>query len=93
MTTVKVNGQAYEVHDGESVLSALIRNGLSPRHSCRQGTCMTCISQLIAGRVPQRSQSVLLKAQKERNLFLACVCFPKEDIEIRIQKPKKPVSG
>jgi ferredoxin len=49
---------------------------------------MTCISQVISGEVPERSQNVLLKWQKEKNLFLACVCWPKEDIEILLQNRK-----
>ena len=86
MAKVKVNGKSYELEAGESVLATLIRNGLNPPpYSCQRGTCLTCLSQLISGNVPDRSQSVLLKSQKEKKLFLACVCYPKEDIEIALQ--------
>jgi ferredoxin len=88
MTKIKVDGQVYEMKSGESVLSTLMRCGLQPAHSCRQGTCMTCLSKVVSGQVPDRSQSVLLKKQKEQNFFLACVCYPKEDIEVVLRKPR-----
>jgi ferredoxin len=88
LTKIKLNGKDYEVQQGETVLTTLIRNGLQPPYSCRRGNCMTCISQVISGEVPERSQNVLLKWQKEKNLFLACVCWPKEDIEILLQNRK-----
>jgi ferredoxin len=86
LTKIKVNGKDYEMQPGESVLATLIRNGLNPPYSCHQGNCMTCMSQVLAGEVPERSREVLLEFQKAKGLFLACVCYPEEDIEIALRK-------
>jgi ferredoxin-NADP reductase len=57
------SGKTIEVAGGESILDALERAGLKPVFSCREGTCGTCETRVIAGR-PEHRDSVLSDGEK-----------------------------
>jgi CDP-4-dehydro-6-deoxyglucose reductase, E3 len=81
--TIVYEGQAYTCDDGESVLDCLTRHGVLLPSSCRNGVCQTCMMHAISGDVSEEAQQGLKDTLKIQGYFLACVCRPKTDIEIR----------
>lgn len=44
-------GRSYVPQPGESLLDTLLRQGAEVAHSCRRGSCQTCVLHVEAGRV------------------------------------------
>lgn len=83
MTKIIYDDQRVDIFPEESVLDALIRLDKSPNFQCKKGVCQSCIMQLEAGKVPQRAKENLLFKYQEKGFFLACLCYPEEDIIIK----------
>ena len=59
--------------------------GLAMISSCRNGTCRTCICQLVAGEVAYRIDWPGLSTDEKRDgLILPCVAYPKSDVVIEL---------
>jgi CDP-4-dehydro-6-deoxyglucose reductase len=71
-----------DIAPGETVLEALLRAGVDAPHSCRSGTCQTCMHRIVEGAPPEQSQRGLTEAQKATGLFLPCVCEPRTPLVI-----------
>ncbi len=67
---------------GETVLEGLLRAGAEIPYSCRNGTCMTCISRAVRGTVPAEAQKGIKDTLRGQDYFLSCICKPTEDLEI-----------
>lgn len=50
------DGQAFSVDAGETVLDAAMRQGIDIPYSCRSGTCRTCLSKVINGRIEHEEE-------------------------------------
>lgn len=85
MPKVKFGGQSYDCN-GVSVLDCLTAQGIAIPSSCHSGLCQTCMMQAINGRVPGHAQKGLKPTYIEQGYFLACSCFPEEDLEIVLPK-------
>jgi Ferredoxin len=50
---VQIQGttHAFEINDDESVIDAATRAGLMLPHSCRSGTCGTCMGAVVEGQI------------------------------------------
>lgn len=79
-----LNGKVYDCEPGETVLEALLRQKVEAPYSCRQQTCMSCMMRSLNGVPPARSQINLKETLKLQNNFLACGCYPLEDMEIAL---------
>ncbi len=82
MPAIKYEGQLYQLAPQESVLDTLLRSGIKAPHSCKAGTCGSCVMQAAEGAVPPRAQSGLKDSWKAQGFFLACVCHPEVDLEV-----------
>jgi NAD(P)H-flavin reductase len=82
LTIIRYQGENYERNEGETVLDVLHRNRIPAPFSCRRGVCHTCMMQVVSGEIPARAQEGLLDKFKSENFFLACLCWPKHDIEV-----------
>jgi CDP-4-dehydro-6-deoxyglucose reductase, E3 len=82
MPCVTFEGHQYPLADKESVLDALLRSGIKAPHSCKAGSCGSCLMRATEGVVPLQSQSGLKDSWKSQGYFLACVCRPETDIVI-----------
>src|ERR1700687_4120801 len=80
---VVFQGSSYEV-DGESLLDCLTARGHAVPNSCRAGICQTCLMRAVRGTVPEKAQTGLTTTMMARHLFLACQCFPTEDLEVAL---------
>ncbi|WP_376689923.1 2Fe-2S iron-sulfur cluster-binding protein [Wenzhouxiangella sp. EGI_FJ10409] len=87
-TQVRYRQQSVEVRTGETLLSALLRQGLPVRYSCRAGACHTCLMRATKGRPPEDACRGLPSAQVEQGYFLPCLCRPTEPLEV--EQPSLP---
>jgi ferredoxin len=51
-----VDGQHFEVEPGEIVLDAAMRQAVDIPYSCRSGTCRTCLSKVLSGRIEHEEE-------------------------------------
>lgn len=82
MVSIRFNQQWFDVVDDETVLDALLREGVSVPYSCRSGACQTCMMRAETGKPPEDAQKGLKPTRKARNHFLACLCKPEMDMEV-----------
>jgi CDP-4-dehydro-6-deoxyglucose reductase, E3 len=80
MVKIEYEGRSYAIADKESVLDALLRNGLPVAHSCKAGGCGSCLMRAVEGTVPAKAQAGLKDSWKEQGYFLACVCHPESNL-------------
>lgn len=91
MKTITYQGADYQCRDGETVLDALLRQGVDFPFSCRNGICHVCIHQAASGAIPPEAQKGLDEGKRAQNLFLPCKCHPQENMHIAAAP--KPGSG
>jgi CDP-4-dehydro-6-deoxyglucose reductase len=83
VTTLAYKGRRFEVLEGETVLDTLLRGGVEVPHSCRSGVCRSCTMVASSGAVPEAARSGLRDVERRQGMFLACMCRPTEDLELR----------
>ncbi len=68
-----------------TLLVAAEQAGLLLASSCRNGTCRTCICQLVRGQVAYRIAWPGLSAEeKAGGCILLCVAYPVSDVVVRL---------
>jgi NAD(P)H-flavin reductase/ferredoxin len=82
MPAIEFEGRSVALREGETVLDALLRSEEPVAHSCKAGSCGSCLLRAVTGAVPARAQSGLKDSWKAQGYFLACVCRPEEDLEV-----------
>lgn len=78
-------GLAFEAPDtGRSLLLAAQDAGIELPSSCRNGTCRTCIGQLVSGSVHYAVEWPGLSAEeKAEGCVLPCVAIPDGDVVLQ----------
>ena len=79
---IKYGEQTFTLLDNESVLDCLLRHNVDAPYSCRSGICQTCLMRAIEGNPPVAAQKGLKQSQISQNYFLACACYPQQDMVI-----------
>lgn len=76
----------FEVGRNETVLESALKAGLAYPHDCTVGTCGTCRSRLVAGKVDAITPFgyTLSRAELEGGYILACQAVPESDLEIEV---------
>jgi len=82
MPHVELEGKSYAVEPDETVLDALLRQGVDAPYSCKSGTCQSCLMRVVTGTPPEASQVGVKESLKMRGFFLPCVCRPESDLVI-----------
>lgn len=82
MATIHYQGQSYECREDETLLDAMLRQGVDFPFSCRGGICRVCMHRAESGSVPAAALKGLDEAQRAQGLFLPCRCRPTEDMRI-----------
>jgi ferredoxin/truncated hemoglobin YjbI len=82
LTTIHYQGKSYQCRDDETVLDAMLRQGVDFPFSCRSGVCHICLHRAESGRLPPEAQKGLDATQQEEGLFLPCRCRPVEDLVV-----------
>jgi NAD(P)H-flavin reductase/ferredoxin len=78
------SGVAFDVPRGSTILEAALNAGVNLAHDCRVGTCGTCRSRLIEGKVFELSDKTLTLTSEELrgNFILICQSIPRSDLLI-----------
>lgn len=84
MTKIILQEQSYTCQPDESVLDTLIREQVDISYACRQGTCHSCIIRSVNQTPPKAAQKGLKATQQLQNYFLACLCHPEHDMQIKL---------
>lgn len=83
MPKVVYGGQSYECGEG-SILDCLTAHDVAVPSACRSGVCQTCMMRALKGNVPEKAKVGLQPTLAVQNYFLACSCYPQEDIEVAL---------
>jgi len=86
MRKVKVqpSGQEFDVEEGESVLTAALRQHLVLPYGCRNGACASCKGRIVEGRVDYgvHQKKALTDEEKAQGKALFCQAKPLTDLVI-----------
>jgi propane monooxygenase reductase subunit len=79
-------GVEMDVTEGETVLDAAFRQGISLMHGCKEGQCSSCKSLLIDGDIEllKYSTFALPDYQKETDHILLCRTLAYSDITVEL---------
>jgi ferredoxin len=79
---------AIQVRDGENLLDAMKRNGLSHTFGCRRGGCGVCKVELVEGTTHDDrtvAPTVLSDTEREEGIRLSCRAVPDTDVVVRLR--------
>jgi propane monooxygenase reductase component len=79
-------GVEFEVEDGETVLNAAFRQGISLPHGCKEGQCSACKCNLVSGDIDMLKYSTfaLNDAEREQGGVLLCRTIAYSDMEVEL---------
>ena len=82
------SGAVFTVNEGESVLTAALRQGVMLPYSCKNGTCGSCKGTLESGDVhyPFHPPLALTREEIGEGRALLCQAEPTEDLVIRVRE-------
>jgi p-cymene methyl-monooxygenase electron transfer component len=80
-------GEIFAVLPGETVLERALKEGLAYPHDCTVGTCGTCRTKLISGKVDAITpfSYTLSKDELAAGYILACQAVPKSDLVVEVE--------
>jgi CDP-4-dehydro-6-deoxyglucose reductase len=86
--TISDSGKQFDVTEGESVLSAALRQGVMLPYSCKNGTCGSCRANVESGEVhyPFHPPMALERADFAAGDALLCQAEPLEDLLINVRE-------
>jgi NAD(P)H-flavin reductase/ferredoxin len=87
MPKLWLDGRAYDREDGETVLDALLRQGVDVSYSCKRGTCFTCLVRAPGAAIPAMAQRGLRRTMAAEGYVLSC-CFQPVEEELTILRPR-----
>jgi len=79
-------GVEMEVEEGETILDAAFRQGVSLMHGCKEGQCSACKCRLIEGDVEMLKYSTFALSDPERDggHILLCRTLAYSDVEVEL---------
>ena len=82
--TLRPSGHQFSTEEGESILTAALRQGYVLPYSCRNGACGTCKGKLLEGSVDygEYQKKALPDAEKAAGKALFCQAKPLGDVVI-----------
>jgi NAD(P)H-flavin reductase/ferredoxin len=84
MYTLTIDQKDYACQAGETVLDTLLRENINLSYACKKGTCHSCMVRSAGETPPTAAQAGLKNTLKKQNYFLACQCYPEQDMTIRL---------
>lgn len=79
---ITLNQQTISCEPGQSLLDAMLRANVDIPHGCRQGICQSCMLLSLNDAPPPEAQHGLKELLRQQNRFLACLCYPKQDMSV-----------
>lgn len=85
--TIQPAGHRFVVENGESVLTAALRNGFILPYGCKDGACGSCKGKIIAGTVDYGHYHVrvLTDAERAHGKALFCQAKPLSELVIEVR--------
>ena len=78
------DSQQFDAWREQSLLHSLEQGGIDWPSSCRNGTCRTCIAQVLEGQVRYEIEWPGLSAEeKSAGYALPCVAYPCSDLTLQ----------
>lgn len=79
-------GVEFEVEEGETVLNAAFRQGISLPHGCKEGQCSACKCNLLEGEVEllRYSTFALSDGERENGGILLCRSLAQDDMVVEL---------
>ncbi len=84
MTTITFNGQQHAIQANKSVLDTLLNANIEIPNACREGVCQSCLMRSLDAAPPTLAQKGLKDTLQHQNHFLACRCYPEQDMAIAL---------
>jgi p-cymene monooxygenase electron transfer component len=90
------SGAHFAVPSGETILERALKEGLAYPHDCTVGTCGSCRSRLIEGKVQAITPFgyTLSREELEAGYILACQALPRSELvlEVSLEAPALPAA-
>jgi NAD(P)H-flavin reductase/ferredoxin len=85
--TVRPTGKSFAASGKESILNEALAAGIPFPHSCTVGTCGTCKTKLLSGKVRELTDAaVVLSAEELRARYiLPCQSLPRTSLELEVE--------
>jgi CDP-4-dehydro-6-deoxyglucose reductase len=85
---IQSSGKMFQVNEGEFVLDAALRQGISLPYGCRGGSCGSCRGRLVEGTVTYGEDlpPALTPEEEARGDCLFCTAQPRSDLVIEAQE-------
>lgn len=80
MPSFRFQGQSFSAEAGETILDALLRQGIEAPHKCKVGACQSCLLQAVSGETEGGSRGVS-EALLRKGYFLSCQAKPGDGLE------------
>lgn len=80
--TIQSTGERFTVADGETILQAALRQGITLPHGCQGGVCGACISRIVSGTIAYPDGEPLALFEEDAGMGLCCVGRPCGDLVI-----------
>ncbi|CAN5374647.1 CDP-6-deoxy-delta-3,4-glucoseen reductase [soil metagenome] len=86
--TVLPSGRQFFCDEGETILTAAIRQGVGLPYGCKNGACGTCKGKLVSGQVTLRAhqEKALPVAEQVQGYSLFCSAVPHTDVVIEARE-------
>ncbi|MFZ6710960.1 2Fe-2S iron-sulfur cluster-binding protein [Undibacterium sp. TC9W] len=83
--TIQPQGWTCETQDELSLMEAALLEGIRMPNSCRNGTCRTCMCQMLAGEIRYRIDwPGLSLEEKQEGWILPCVAQACSDVLLEV---------
>ncbi len=84
MPKITLDNQSYSCSNEQTLLEALLSQNVDVPYGCRQGICHSCLMRSMDAVPPDEAQVGLKDAQVAQNHFLACQCYPEQDMQVSL---------
>jgi CDP-4-dehydro-6-deoxyglucose reductase len=85
-----LDGSSFECSHEETILDGALKNNIFLEHSCKDGRCKSCITQLISGETSVVThEESLTSTEKEKGYILTCLRKPVSHLCIKAENLAK----
>ncbi len=86
--SIEASGKTFVVNQGESVLTAALRQGVMLPYSCKNGTCGSCKGEVLSGEIHYPFHPPLALEQDEiaQGIALMCQAEPRENLVVQVRE-------
>ena len=86
--TIDASEKTFLVNEGETVLTAALRQGVMLPYSCKNGTCGSCKGIILSGEVhyPFHPPLALERSEIAEGIALMCQAEPMENLVVKVRE-------